>query len=235
MTEVERVTDARAALVFAAGDPPPATVTDDVVRRSLAAGAFVVAADGGLVHAAALGVQPDLIVGDFDSVPDDLLDAYPAELTRRHPVAKDELDLELALNAAVERGASRLSVIGAFGGRFDHSLAALLVAARLAGTGLPVDLHGGPHSAWTLAAGMTVEPSLPLGTTVSILSLAGGSLVTADGLAFPLTRLRLPFGSGLGMSNVTTHRSVTITCDSGLVAVIAERGETRVHLGLPGA
>lgn len=216
---------ASGALVFAAGALPPPAVVDEVVGRSRAAGDYIVIADGGLVHAAALGVAPDLIVGDLDSVPAELLAAYPSRIVERHPVAKDEMDLELALAAAVAAGARRLIVIGAFGDRFDHSLAALLVAARLAGTGLRVDLHGGTHSAWPLAAGTSVELALPLGTTVSILSLAGGSEVSADGLDYPLAGLLLPFGSGLGVSNSVARSRVTVACDSGLIAVIAEHGE----------
>src|SRR5690606_35716511 len=96
-----------AALVFAAGELPASTVVDEVIRRCLAAGAYVVAADGGLVHAHALGVTPHLIIGDFDSAPADLVATYPAELVSRYPPAKDEMDLELAVNAALARGAVR--------------------------------------------------------------------------------------------------------------------------------
>src|SRR5690606_16015716 len=117
------------------------------------------------------------------------------------------------------------SVLGAFGGRLDHGLAALLFAARLAGAGKHLDLHGGPHSAWPLTAGTHLALELPVGTTVSIVSLMGGSRVTAEGLAYPLANLHLPFGSGLGVSNQAAQQTVAISCDSGLVAVIAERGE----------
>ena len=216
---------ARPALVFAAGDLPLAHVAADVIRRATAERAYVVAADGGLVHAASLGVTPDLIIGDFDSVPAELVAAYPVRSVARYPVAKDEMDLELALNAAVAGGATSVSVLGAFGGRLDHSLAALLVAARLAGTGLRLDLHGATHSAWPLAADASLELELPIGTTVSILSLAERSVVTSAGLSYPLAGLSVPFGSGLGVSNATSLPTVTITCDAGLIAVIAEHGD----------
>jgi len=213
------------ALVFAAGDMPPQRVTTTVIQRVKAGRGYVVAADGGLAHAAALGLTPDLIVGDLDSASDSLLAGYPSELVVRHPVAKDEMDLELALTAAVSAGASSVSVLGAFGGRLDHSLAALLVAARLTSEGQRVDLHGATHSAWPLAADGSVALELPVGTTLSILSLAERSMVTSDGLDYPLARLGLPFGSGLGVSNTTALPNVSITCDSGLVAVLVEHGE----------
>jgi len=208
--------------VIAAGELPPPSVTDKVVRRSLGRGAFVVVADGGLVHAKALGIEPQLIVGDFDSVSPELLAAYAPRLIERHAVAKDELDLELALAAAIDAGARELSVLGAFGDRLDQSLAATLIAARLASAGLIIDLHGGKHSAWPLTAGNTIALELPIGTTVSVLSLIGDSVVSGVGLAYPLADRRIPFGTGLGVSNAIARAGGSVTCVGGVVAVIAE-------------
>jgi thiamine pyrophosphokinase len=208
--------------VFAAGDLPAPSVTRRLVRRRLAEGPFVVAADGGLVHAAALGIEPHLIVGDLDSVPPELLGNYPPHLIERHAVAKDELDLELALAAAIDKGARDVSVLGAFGDRFDQSLAALLIAARLAREGSKLDLHGGGHSAWPLAAGMALDLDHTVGTTISVLALAGDAVVSAEGLAYPLVELRLPFGSGLGVSNTVAGTKARVTCLSGVIAVVAE-------------
>ena len=210
--------------MFAAGDMPPYQVVEPLVRRRLAQDAFVVAADGGLAHAAALGVEPQLIVGDFDSVSPALLARYPARLIERHAVEKDELDLELALAAAQRAGVSEVSVVGAFGDRFDQGLAAVLIAARLTGEGLRIDLHGGEHSAWPLSAGMTLDVELPVGTTVSVISLVGDAVVSGTGLAYALADLQLPFGSGLGVSNAVAGHGATVTCLAGSVAVIAEHG-----------
>ena len=87
---------------------------------------LVVAADGGALRAAAIGLTPAVVVGDFDS-----LDR--AELARleaagipieRTSTDKDESDAELAVLAAIARGAGRITVLGAFGGpRLDHALA----------------------------------------------------------------------------------------------------------------
>src|SRR5690606_36583437 len=107
------------ALVFANGD-----MNDGPrVRQELAdaAGALVIAADGGARNAEAYGCRIDLIVGDMDSV-DAVMLARLADggtEVERHPAQKDETDLELALTRAVERGADWLRVIGGLGGRLD--------------------------------------------------------------------------------------------------------------------
>ncbi|HEX7040151.1 MAG TPA: thiamine diphosphokinase [Trueperaceae bacterium] len=209
-----------AALVLAGGEPPAAGLLAPLLEDV----GPVVAADGGLRHAAALGLAPDLIVGDLDSVTEDLLRAFPDVPVERHPRAKDELDLELALAAARRLGAASARVLGAFGGRLDQSLANLLVAARLATAEppFPVTLHGGAHEARPCAPGLTCDAAWPPGTTVSLLALGGYAVVTATGLAYPVEDLRLPFGVGLGVSNVATGGRVVVRCAAGVVAVIAE-------------
>src|SRR5690606_6487034 len=180
---------------------------------------LVVAADGGLRHAVDLGLRPDLLVGDMDSVTARALDAFPALPTERHPTAKDELDLELALAAARRLGATSARVLGAFGGRLDHSLATLLVAARLAAAepAFPVSLHGGPHAARVCTPALPATLAVRPGTTVSLLALSGDAVASATGLAYPVVGLRLPFGAGLGVSNVATGESVDVLCASGAV------------------
>ena len=97
---------------------------------------IVIAADGGLRHARPLGLTPDLVVGDFDSARAEDLAAFRNVPQMRHPVDKNELDLELAVTEALARGASELVLVGTLGERFDQSLAAVFIGARYALTGL---------------------------------------------------------------------------------------------------
>ncbi|MEZ4770045.1 MAG: thiamine diphosphokinase [Caldilineales bacterium] len=95
------------------------------------AGDLVVAADGGANWCAAWGWQPDLVIGDMDSVDVSVarrLQAHGVPFDR-HPVEKDETDLELALCAAVERGAEEIVIAAALGGRIDHTLGNLALLA----------------------------------------------------------------------------------------------------------
>src|SRR5438067_4421381 len=92
---------------------------------------MIVAANGGaraLMHA---GRRPTAILGDLDSLPPDLLATWRAGggETLVFPPEKDETDLELGLRYVVQRGARRVAVLGALGGRVDHELANLLLLA----------------------------------------------------------------------------------------------------------
>jgi len=180
---------------------------------------LVIAADGGLRHCKALEVTPDLLVGDLDSVREDMRAAWPDLPVEVHRPDKDDLDLELAIDAALSRGATHVLVVGAAGGRLDQTLAAALVAGRYAEAGQRVDLLDGEHETYALAAGTSRSWHLPRGTTFSVLALGDPARVDVHGAAFPLRDAALPRGVGLGVSNVA-RSEVTVGVRVGLALVI---------------
>lgn len=207
--------------VVLAGGPDHAS---DRLRAALAGADLVVAADGGMALAEALGVRPDLWVGDFDSAAPELRGRHPEVPLLRHPRDKDQLDLELAIEAARHRGADELVLGGVFGGRLDQTVAALLIAARLREEGVRLQLHGGDHEAHALVAGDRLDLALPDGTLFSLLSARAASRVDVAGARFPLRDAALPFGAGLGLSN-RAMAGPRVTVLSGTVVVVIEWGE----------
>ncbi|EYB67795.1 thiamine pyrophosphokinase [Deinococcus phoenicis] len=177
---------------------------------------FVVAADSGARHAAALGVKVDAWVGDFDSSAGLTLNA-PREV---HPTAKDETDAELAVRLARERGATRLVFLGAFGGRFDHAAALVLGGVRLAREGLQVILHSGDESGHPLLPGADVGLDLlPPGTTLSVLAVSDLHGLTLTGVRWPLRQADVPLGSGWTVSNEAAGGRVRASLEGGLALV----------------
>ncbi|MCF0123263.1 MAG: thiamine diphosphokinase [Ruminiclostridium sp.] len=91
----------------------------------------ILAADGGYRHCVKVGLQPNLILGDFDS-----LDHLPPELeSKKFPVEKDDTDTMLAIKLGLELGHRRFHLYGGTGGRMDHTLANLQALAYLAQAG----------------------------------------------------------------------------------------------------
>src|SRR6266508_1904364 len=119
----------RTAMVIAGGDPVDPSVRD--LLPHVGDVDFVIAADSGLDRAVELGLDVDLVVGDFDSADPAAVDAAVRRGTEleRHPSEKDAIDLELAIDAARRAGASRVVVIGGGGGRLDLLMANLLLLA----------------------------------------------------------------------------------------------------------
>jgi thiamine pyrophosphokinase len=158
---------------------------------------LVVAADGGARHAAVLGVKIDAWVGDFDSS-DDLNLGAPRTV---YPRAKASTDGELATELARERGAGELVILGAFGGRFDHTFALALGALRLAQEGLKVTLHSGDERGYPLLPGQTLRLSGRPGQTFSVLAASELSGLSIGGARWNLQGADVPLGSGLTLSN----------------------------------
>lgn len=213
MSEAQRL-----ALVLAGGD----VEASDAMSAAIAEAELVVAADGGLRHARTFGLTPTTIVGDFDSVSPRDLEAFPDVPRKRHPPAKGELDLELALRYARERGAERIVVAGVFGTRLDQTLAGLLICARLQRDGVRCTLLGAGVDAHPLAPGESVSIRPERATTFSVVALDDGVVASIRGARWQTRRESLPFGVGLGVSNVA-DREAHVTCHEGLLVVIVER------------
>ncbi|MBM3187582.1 MAG: thiamine diphosphokinase, partial [Chloroflexi bacterium] len=105
----------------------------------------LIAADGGANWLFALGRQPDVVVGDMDSILPETLEALIRAgcRVRRHPSQKDETDTELALLEAAAMGATRITLLGALGGRVDHQIANLMLLAMPQLAGIETVIYDG--------------------------------------------------------------------------------------------
>lgn len=227
------------ALIVADGDVPRRAALDSAWSGWANDIGLVIAADGGWDKASSLGIMPDLLVGDADSLSAERFAELAAAGVpiERSPVAKDKSDAELALLAALARGASHVTILGALGGkRFDHALANVGLLG-LPGPGeVEVVLLDATTRVRLLRApdaeGGSARCDLPgeIGDLVSLLPLGGpASDVTTEGLLYPLDGETLPPGPARGLSNVRIAPAASVTLRRGSLLVI----ETRVHQPTP--
>lgn len=164
-------------------------------------GTRVVAADSGILHAEALGLVPELWLGDFDSVTEDILAANKQVPREIFPAEKDFTDGELAIRAARDRGANGFVLAGAFGGpRPDHAFLHITQAIALAEENIPTMLTNGLQEGIPLMPGRH-EFDFASGTVFSILPFEDLSGLTIEGGRWPLDAVEVPFGSSLTISN----------------------------------
>ncbi|MFC4623712.1 thiamine diphosphokinase [Daeguia caeni] len=191
--------------------------------KSQIAGARVLAADSGIRHAAALGVEPELWLGDFDSAGQHLLETYAHVPRMTFPRAKDKTDGELAFAEAFARGASRVIMCGAFGGaRTDHTFLHLTMATAQAANGRAVMLTSGREEAYPLLPGHAVY-DFPSGTTFSILNFCTVEGLSITNAEWPLDNVTLPFGSSWTVSNIVRGQ-LEVTTRSGMAILLADLG-----------
>ncbi len=208
------------ALILANGKLGDGEVALEHIRRAQ----LIICADGGMHHARALGVRPDVVIGDLDSLPADARDELEqagAEVLA-FPARKDETDLELALLYAVNRGATQIVVLGALGKRIDHELAniLLLVHPRLAT--VEVKIVAG-NQELTLVRGEARFRG-DVGDLLSLLPIGGDARgVTTWGLEYPLNDEPLYFGPARGVSNVFTTTEPIVRVREGLLLAVHTR------------
>lgn len=200
------------AVIFANGDLPQAGMHTAIPLRP---GDLLIAADGGARHCLNLGIHPDVVIGDMDSLEDEDLSALCAQGAQviRYPSRKDDTDLELALKYADQQGADEILIVAGLGARWDQSLANILLPIRY--PHLCISLVDGIQEIHFLHCDQLTIVGKP-GDTVSLIPLGGDAIgVSAQGLEYPLHGDRLLFGSTRGVSNVLLGESAQVSLEQG--------------------
>ena len=203
-----------AVVILAGGDPLPRAARDEIPAKAL-----VIAADSGLDHARALGLDLDLKVGDFDSATPEAMRHYAAVPEERWPRDKDATDLEIALEVAIRHRAESITVLGGHGGRLDHLLGNAALLASPAYRGLPVVWVAGTARV-TVVRGRTRLRGRPR-ETVSLIPAGGDATgVSTEGLRWELRGETLPLGTSRGVSNVLTGETATVDLTGGTLLAV---------------
>lgn len=187
------------------------------LRESPRSGDFIVAADAGYLLCRKIGLPPDLLIGDFDSMDE------PSNVphVERVPVMKDDTDAMLALKAGLSRNCAEFHIYGGTGGpRMDHTIANLQGLLYLRRRGARGYLYGN-NFVWTAIENETLEirRSVPDGL-LSVFALSGRAEgVSVSGALYPLDRAALDCDFPLGVSNHITGDAATLSVEKGALLV----------------
>lgn len=184
-------------------------------------GATVIAADGGLEHARALGLEVTVAVGDFDSAaPEAVASAESGGIrVERHPAEKDATDLELALESALAFAPRRILVLAGVGDRLDHLLSALLLLGSGKWAGVEIDAEIGPARVHVIRGERELQGQA--GELVSLLALHGpAEAVRTAGLVYELRGETLEPGSSRGVSNVLARDTARVSVERGVLLAV---------------
>jgi len=169
-----------------------------------------IAVDGGLFHCRAMGVIPDLIIGDQDSLPLPLLQLYPSVTVKTFPQDKDQTDMELAIGAADNPSMKKIALFGATGNRTDHALANLYLMCRFPNKMIIENEH---ETIFCLAGKNKFNTHT--GQTISFMPLDSLPIgVTTKGLKWELHHAKLD-KKFFSLSNISLGSSVEISIEHG--------------------
>lgn len=181
---------------------------------------LILCADAGYELARRAGVEPDCIIGDFDSA------ARPeARNVIVHPVVKDDTDTMLCVRYALEEGVRDFLIVGGVGGRMDHTLATLQTLGFLAAHGARAEMCDGNQCMVMLRHGALRVPRTA--GKLSVFAHGGPCRgVNIRGAKYPLTDATLTPDFPLGMGNDFTADAAEISVEEGTLLVLWELRRT---------
>ena len=190
----------------------------DGLARPISPGAFVIAADGGLRHTEKLGITPNAVLGDFDSL------GYTPEGANVFPVEKDDTDAMLAVRLGLRQGCDEFLLYGSLDGpRLDHTVANFQTLRFLADHGAVGYLIGNTTMVTVVKNGKITFPA-GLSGTISVFCMGADAVgVTETGLFYGLENGTLTSGFPLGVSNHFTGEKAEISVENGSLLVLWER------------
>ena len=198
-------------LIFCAGD-------FDSLLQLAEKDAVIIAADGGLRHVQALGLQPDVVLGDFDSL------GYTPEGANVFPVEKDDTDAMLAVRHGLKMGCREFLLYGSLDGkRLDHTVANFQTLQFLADRGAKGYLVGIDYIATVISGETVVFPKEAEGILSLFCLGPDATSITLEGLQYTLTEGTLSSGFPLGVSNHFVGRQARITVKNGSILALWDR------------
>lgn len=175
---------------------------------------IIICADGGLLNARHLGLKPDFLIGDYDSM------EQPSDEVIKLPTEKDMTDSEAAIDLAVAEGATHITVLGGLGGRFDHTMGNVGMLAKYCGKLSHLAFTDGQNYIFMLPPGSYTLPKNSF-TYLGIVSYGScAENVTLRGVKYPLTDYLLTDNTTLGVSNEITEDVASVSFTSGRLLII---------------
>ena len=187
------------------------------LREAPVPGDLVIAADAGYHTCLKLGIRPDLLLGDFDSMP---MPEYDGAVVRL-PVEKDDTDTMAAVRTALENDCKEVFIYGGTGGkRLDHTLANLQTLLFLRRQGAHGYLYDDDF-VWTAIENesLTIPRSVEWGLFSAFCLGDRADGIDETGFQYTLQNGTLTADFPMGVSNHIVAENATISVRSGALAV----------------
>ena len=185
----------------------------------------IIACDRGYEHVKRMELTPDIIIGDYDSMS---LESIEADLKARgltevkilrFPSHKDDSDTMLAVKHALSEGYDNIVLTCALGGRFDHSFANIQTMAYAVEHGAACTLYGEGEILYVIKNG-SLSLEVPKSRALSVFSLSDESRsVTVKGALYEAENITRTNRFPLGLSNMQVRDSATVSVGEGMLLV----------------
>lgn len=203
-------------VILSGGTPPGLRL----LKKHLETAGLFIGVDGAADFLIQYDMAPDVLIGDFDTADPasvSALEQRGAKVLRLEP-EKNETDTEAAIEYALKAGADDITILGALGGRVDHTLSNIMMLVRADRKGAACRITD--EQCEMFVSDKTFILSGRPGQVISILPLTGEVCVNAQGLKYPLQNLVLNWGSSRGISNVMQKGAASISIAGGYALIV---------------
>ncbi|KPU43970.1 thiamine pyrophosphokinase [Oxobacter pfennigii] len=182
---------------------------------------LLVCADGGAQYVLNCGMFPDAVIGDLDSIDENILKKLVNNNVEiiKYPKEKDFTDTELAIDYCINKDADEIMLLGSIGDRMDHTLANILLLVKLVGQNIKACIINEKNRIYITDSSLSLKGNV--GDILSLIPVSGDVQgVRTNGLQYELSGATLSFGSSIGISNVFMDEEISVTIDSGYLLII---------------
>ena len=183
---------------------------------------FIIGADGGCNHLYKMNITPNYVIGDLDSINNDLVDYYKSKevIFKTYPSHKDETDSEICIYLAKELKAKEIDFYGSLGGRIDHTLANIGLMHYVKEMNITPKIITSEEEIIIIKNEEVILQGKK-GDTVSVIPImADANNVTLKKLEYPLNDAKMGYLSSLGISNVMLDNECSIKIEDGYALII---------------
>ena len=209
--------------VIVSGGPADTELIKNEVKNA-GGDTLVIGCDGGMDALDAAGVVPKVILGDFDSVSDEVLARFQAQAeVIRLPREKDLTDTHAAVKHALSAGAENIVILGGIGGRFDHTMGNVALLSMCADHGAEAVMIDTCNRIRIVKDTIEIKKEAQYGTYVSVLPYGGDATVSLSGFRYPLSEHTLSYADTLGVSNEILADVCRVTVHAGQILFVESK------------
>lgn len=204
------------AIILANGDSPSKMQIIHLQRRGYNK---IICADGGANSAKKLGILPDVIIGDLDSIKKDNFDFYSNKIEVIKYARQNDTDVEKSLKYLIKNKFNKVILLGATGDRLDHTICNLGIVIKYFNKINISIIH--KKSLLSPFTGKIKLETIP-GEIISVYGFDEKTKITSKGLKYPLKNISLPFGKKESTSNIAVDKNIILKISGGIVFLVRD-------------
>lgn len=203
-------------IIIANGKSPTNKVVDYFCNKSFNT---IICADGGANSAKKLGIIPDYIIGDLDSIDKSVLKYFHNKSRIIQIKRQNDTDVEKCLKFAIKNKFSEVILLGVTGDRLDHTICNLGIIIKFFNK---IKMLLVAENSFLIPINSETTIKSKIGETISLYAFNALTRITSSGLKYKLIETQLPFGVRESTSNVSTSSQVKLKVKNGIVFVIRD-------------